>query len=591
MSLTTLLVLASMLAALAFFVAGYLLRGPGARARAIPATDAGAEARAESSSQKVAQAREAEAARAVAERELVAARAECERLAAKERILADRLRSAEDKNRAAFEQEERSAAAFAAQLEATKADHQRRDESSRGEVERLRAEAAAREVEQARLTELAVEQENRASLAERALLDLRAHSQVEREQWMQESQREREQQRQALALAEERAHKAEARLAESAAQADQNVAALTGELQAAQAVARAERERLESELRQREAGHEQERSERQRLAVALRAAEEARERERSQAEDAAEKLDTAAARRAEWERLAQENAELREQQAAAAAAAVQLAGAEAEARDAKVQLTAAQAKLVEMASTLEENRRLREEVTELNQHREASAELERLTIAHKQVRLDAELMARRLQELVRDQAELVPLRAQAAETASLAEEVAYLRRRERDLEAQLYASGLRISQEMAAVSAETQVQTPMSDMETNLDSLVGEGGPRTAVLADAQGFLIASAGRSEAEEGLAAFAAVAGEMVARARMLLPLAEVDSVRVVDRNRMVLTCRLFESAGEGLGLSTLGPGEPAPENTARAVGELAAIVSGAEPRGPGDPEPAT
>ena len=75
------------------------------------------------------------------------------------------------------------------------------------------------------------------------------------------------------------------------------------------------------------------------------------------------------------------------------------------------------------------------------------------------------------------------------------------------------------------------------------------------MLADAQGFLIAGAGESVAQEGLAAFAAVAGEMVSRARMLLPMAEVDSLRVVDRNSMVLTCHLFESAGEGLGVATL------------------------------------
>jgi len=171
--------------------------------------------------------------------------------------------------------------------------------------------------------------------------------------------------------------------------------------------------------------------------------------------------------------------------------------------------------------------------------------------------------------------------SEAAEAASLTEEVAYLRRREKDLEAQLYANGFYASREMPAVSGELLAQKPVSDMETNLHTLVGEGGPRSAVLADAQGFLIASAGESVAQEGLAAFAAVAGEMVARARALLPLADVDSVRVVDRNSMVLTCHLFDSAGEGLGIATLGPGEPKPENTVCAVAELAAIVSGPEP----------
>ena len=109
----------------------------------------------------------------------------------------------------------------------------------------------------------------------------------------------------------------------------------------------------------------------------------------------------------------------------------------------------------------------------MRQHQEASGELERLAAAHKQLRLDAELMARRLHELMQDHGELVPLCTQAAEAASLVEEVAYLRRREKDLEAQLYVSGQYASREMAAMSGEMLMQTPVSDMETNLHSLVG----------------------------------------------------------------------------------------------------------------------
>jgi hypothetical protein len=194
------------------------------------------------------------------------------------------------------------------------------------------------------------------------------------------------------------------------------------------------------------------------------------------------------------------------------------------------------------------------------------------------VRLDAELMARRLQELLHERAELLPLRAQAAETAALAQEVEYLRRREKDLEAQIYAGGSFASRELPMLSGELPVVAPGTDLETNLDGLVSKGGPRTAVLADAQGFLIASAGESVTQEGLAAFAAVAGELVARARMLLPLADIEAIKVTDANRMVLSCHLFTSAGEGLGVATLGPGEPPPADTARAIAGLAAIVGG-------------
>jgi hypothetical protein len=312
----------------------------------------------------------------------------------------------------------------------------------------------------------------------------------------------------------------------------------------------------------------------------MRAAEEVVEVLRVTSASAQEAMRAAEGRAKDRERLARENAELREQQAQAEREAKAQAGRDDEAKDAKIELAAAQAKLAELERVLEENRRLRDEVAELRTHQEASGELERLTAAHKQVRLDAELMARRLQELLHDQAELGPLRAQAAEAASLAEEVEYLRRREKDLEAQLYASGSYSSREVPVLSGELPVVRPISDLETNLSELVAQGGPRTAVLADKQGFLIAAAGESVAEEGLAAFAAVAGEMVARARMLLPLADVDSVRVTDANRMVLTCHLFDSAGEGLGIATLGPGEPTAESTARAIAGLTAIVSGGE-----------
>jgi len=47
------------------------------------------------------------------------------------------------------------------------------------------------------------------------------------------------------------------------------------------------------------------------------------------------------------------------------------------------------------------------------------------------------------------------------------------------------------------------------------------------------------------QEGMAAFTAIASEMVARTRILLPLADVDSIRVRDTNRIILSCRLFQT----------------------------------------------
>jgi hypothetical protein len=586
MSLLSILIVSGLVAALAFFLAGYLLRSPpvaggdlGKELRLREAAEgelerlrqeqkrseaALAQAKEEWKAEADARKREAEK-RGQAERERDSAFAEAEQLSAKERTVSERLRIAEDKNREAFEREEKQVEGWGAQLQATKADQKRQDQAIRAELEQLRAETGRQSAERARLIEertqheaertrligASAQHEARAGEAARALEELRAHCELQTQE------------------------------------VDGERARLQGTLSSAQA----EQQQLAEQLQRAEAASQSERDEKHNLATRLRALEEAVAHEGEQGRLASEALRAAETRLADLDRLTQENSELREQQAEAAREAKWQAGRGDEVKDAKVELAAAQAKLVELGRTLEENRRLRDEAAELRQHQEASGELERLTAAHKQLRLDAELMARRLQELMQDRTELVSLRTQAAEAASLVEEVAYLRRREKDLEAQLYASGMYASREIPAISGEMLVQTPVSTMETNLHSLVGAGGPRTAVLADAQGFLIAGAGESAAQEGLAAFAAVAGEMVSRARMLLPLAEVDSLRVTDRNSMVLTCHLFESAGEGLGVTTLGPGEPEAGNTARAIAELAAIVSGVAPTADPEQEPAT
>ncbi len=619
MSILAYLVIASLVAALAFFLAGVLLRssrmggadlgkevgrretlegeserlGEEQKKNAAALDEAKAECKAEASARKL-----EEEKRALAERERDSARDETERLSAKERTLAERLRTAEDENRAAFERQEKEAEAWGAQLQASKAEQKRQDQVLHEEIEQLRAKAIRQEAEQARLVrdleqrrhevgrleseqarliEERAQHEARAGKAERALEDLRGRSQGQN----QDVDGERERLQKALLAAEEREREVLRRLAEVEVSWQGKGNAAEEALRSMQAAARAEKQQLVDQLARAEATSQGERDEKRDLATRLRALEEAVAHERQQGRTASEALRVAETRLADLDRLAQENSELREQQAEFVREAKWQAGRGDEAKDVKVELAAAQAKLAELGRTLEENRRLRDEAAELRQLQEASGELERLTTAHKQLRLDAELMARRLQELMQDRNELVSLRSQAAEAASLVEEVAYLRRREKDLEAQLYASGMYASREIPAVSGEVLVHTPVSNMETNLHSLVGAGGPRTAVLADAQGFLIASAGESGAQEGLAAFAAVAGEMVSRARMLLPLADVDSVRVTDRNRMVLTCHLFDSAGEGLGMATLGPGEPEAANTERAIVELAALVSGSEP----------
>jgi hypothetical protein len=608
MSILFLLIAAGIVAALAFFFAGLLLAHPRRVPVALPpplpppAPDealgreierlrsqqrlletALAEARA--SAQSAAASRPSQDAGAGADQtELDNLRWEAARLSADGRTLAERLRIAEEENRSLLDRVEKSAEAWQAQLQASQGEQKQTIRVLRDEIAQRTAEIAKQAAEKAaekdRLTKECDRQGVRADQAARALAE------VQKRLEQQSQEREREKKRleeavraaeEAVRAAEEHEHEAARRLAEVESSHERQLAAAKDALRAQQATAHAEAQQWAERLRHAEAAGRANLDEKGMVDIRLRAFEESLAHERQETLRATEALRSAQARLADLDRLAQENSELREQQSQAAREAQLQVDREGAVKDARVELAAAQAKLNEMASVLEENRRLRDEAAELAHHQEASTELERLSAAHKQLRLDAELMARRLQELMQDRSELVSLRSQAAEAASLVEEVAYLRRREKDLEALLYSSGVSAEVETRA-AAKQPGQTPVSDMEGNLQFLVANGGPRTAVLADVQGFLIASVGEPVTQEGLAAFAAVAGEMVSRARALLPLAEADSVRITDKNNTVLTCHLFSSAGEGLGVATLGPAEAKAADTARAIAGLAAIVSG-------------
>jgi hypothetical protein len=675
MSELSLLVLASVGAATAFFVAGLLLRRPRAgktdehtlaleldvqilRTEQQRAAEALAESKrlyeSELDTRKIEQ-----AARVAAERERDSEKAEHVRLAAREKTLADRLRAAEEAGRTALEQVESNATAWDARWQAAQVECKRQEQALKQELEQLRAVRDAEGKEHAKLaasvqklTAEKADAQRAAAEASRALAVAQAQSKAELTQQAQALQAEAKRQSQKEAELETREREVRASIEQSAAawrqrleqaeaEAQSKLASkdaewraklaasesdwqargktresewqaksaakeseLEAKLSAKEAELRAERvgkdaelraqadsagaikqsraevERLSKELERLRSDLQSEREQRQRLEIVARATEEALAAEQALAKSTAQAARGAEGRLREFDRMTEENAELRAENQRLAEEAKLGAGREDEAKDVRVELAAAQAKLAELAQVLEENRKLRDEVAELKTHQEASSELERLTAAHKQLRLDAELMARRLQELQHDQAELAPLRAQAGEAASLQQEVEYLRRREKDLEAQLYASGYFASREMPAISGELLVQTPVTDMETSLDTLLVDGGPRTAVLADGQGFLIAGAGESMAQEGLAAFAGVAGDLVARARMLLPLADVSSIRLTDANRMVLTCHLFDSDGQNLEIATLGPGEPPAEDTQRTIAGLTATLSSSD-----------
>jgi hypothetical protein len=286
------------------------------------------------------------------------------------------------------------------------------------------------------------------------------------------------------------------------------------------------------------------------------------------------------ARVAEIAQLRDENLALREMGRDAAETAQMFATSQAELRELRARLQALIPKLEELDRLAEENRSLRAQVTELEASRAAADELERVTAEHKRLRLESELMTRRLQELEGERMELFDLRARVDELSTVAEEVSDLRRHEAELEAQLFST-IRHSQTIPGV--ETGGLHTLSeadeapDAEGVLSGLVGPGRARSAALADGLGLLVAGAGERQLEEGLAAFAGLAGEIAERARTLLPIGPMVRISLCAANDVRVSCRFFLAAGIEYGLATIATGNIDGGNDERAAGALAARLS--------------
>jgi hypothetical protein len=220
------------------------------------------------------------------------------------------------------------------------------------------------------------------------------------------------------------------------------------------------------------------------------------------------------------------------------------------------QLQVANAQLSDLERLRLDNSALRDEAFELRQHKEASLALEQLQREHRKLRLESELSARRVQELSSEREELMAQRGDAEQQRNLEQEVKELRRRERLLEAQIYACGqtpdtqTRISTAPLAATG-----TRASEVEAGIATLV-DGGQRTVVLADRQGFTVATSGELLAQDGLAAFSALALDVARGAETLLPLGSVQRIWIIDKYQTQVSCRFFECGGETFTLCTLG-----------------------------------
>jgi chromosome segregation ATPase len=335
-------------------------------------------------------------------------------------------------------------------------------------------------------------------------------------------------------------------------------------------------------------------------------------------------LGVAHAKVAELERVRSENVELREEKAAQAGAASDLVGAQSELREARIKLEAMQSRLADveavrersrelgdevarlaaelqhkasleveqqelrrrlssaeskaaqLADALEDNHKLRDELAELERARGAMDQLERLAGEHKQLKLDHELLTRRVLELTGASEEHLALRERVEELSRSADEAQPLRARVRQLEAKLFAAGI---VEPAAVRAETRAvaSAPSGALESELDKLLRATRVRTAVLADAGGLVVAGSGEAAMHEALAAWSGMANTLADRACDLLPLTNVIHVEMQDGNRTTITCRFFQCLEELYAVTMVGSERLAPEAIEGALAQVSAAMS--------------
>jgi chromosome segregation ATPase len=165
------------------------------------------------------------------------------------------------------------------------------------------------------------------------------------------------------------------------------------------------------------------------------------------------------------------------------------------------------------------------------------------------------VLEQRSEEMARKEAENAELSRKVLALAAAEEELAELRRRVKDLEAQGFAR--RTLESIPADDPPSSRGALETTLENGLRDLVArEEGCRAAVLSDVRGLLIAAYGERAYRHELAAAASITTSAVERMRELLPLGEAASLSVVDHNDLVLRTRWLRSGEECFLLSTVG-----------------------------------
>jgi multidrug efflux pump subunit AcrA (membrane-fusion protein) len=113
-------------------------------------------------------------------------------------------------------------------------------------------------------------------------------------------------------------------------------------------------------------------------------------------------------------------------------------------------------------------------------------------------------------------------------------------------------------------------------LESILRNLVEQEGQRAAVLADANGIIVAAVGEAGLKEGMAATSHLVGSMCTQLVDMVPFASIRSYSLQDTQTNIIAGRAFVCQGETVGLVTYGSRQPSDRVLDGAMAGLSAVL---------------
>jgi len=116
------------------------------------------------------------------------------------------------------------------------------------------------------------------------------------------------------------------------------------------------------------------------------------------------------------------------------------------------------------------------------------------------------------------------------------------------------------------------------DLDGILKVLCEHEGQEAAVIADANGIVVAAFGNTNVKEGMAAAANRITKISDQLKGMVDFAQVSAFRISDSGNKVIAGRTFDIAGEMLALATVGGNVPSDKSLDSAMENLSAALGG-------------